>query len=216
MKVSEKEILHYLGYHNGNADEHIISSIKELIPTLIAYATPKYIYGKWNINELTSSTVKLEGITINSKGLSRHLQGCEQIVIIGATLGSKIDNFIRKFNISNMQKAVIADTICNSMIEAYCDEIQDNIIKDVNLYPASRYSPGYDDFDLKYQQDILDLLNSSKRIGLSTASNSYMLTPMKSITAIIGLSKNKIECVKDKCKNCSKFDCNFRRKTDDF
>ena len=130
MKISEKEILRYLGYHNIKADHAITQTIRKLLPTLMDYSTPKYVCGKWNI-EINNSKVKLEGLTIDSIGLSKHIADCNQIILFGATLGSKIDRYIKKLSASgNMQKALIADTICNCMIEAYCDEIQVELMKD--------------------------------------------------------------------------------------
>ena len=54
-----------------------------------------------------------------------------------------------------------------------------------------RFSPGYGDFDLKYQKDILEYLDANKKIGISL-TDSLMMIPTKSITAIIGIKREVI------------------------
>ena len=49
-----------------------------------------------------------------------------------------------------------------------------------------RFSPGYGDRPLSMQDDLLAAVEAGKRIGLAT-TQGHMLTPMKSVTAIIGL-----------------------------
>ena len=49
-----------------------------------------------------------------------------------------------------------------------------------------RFSPGYGDLPLSLQEELLSAVEAGKRIGLATTAG-YMLTPMKSVTAIIGL-----------------------------
>lgn len=75
-----------------------------------------------------------------------------------------------------------------------------------------RFSPGYGDWPLDSQAEMLRLATASQ-IGLNLTS-SLMLTPRKSVTAIIGLiPKNKdTEPEKQSCKYCPKSNCNFRIK----
>ena len=79
------------------------------------------------------------------------------------------------------------------MIEAYCDACQKELSTEAakeGLYLRSRFSPGYGDFSLDYQKELLILLDAPKRIGL-TVTDSMMLTPTKSVTAVMGLTAEK-------------------------
>jgi hypothetical protein len=67
-------------------------------------------------------------------------------------------------------------------IEEYCDSVEKEL-------PAHRprFSPGYGDFDITHQTDILRILDAQK-IGL-TETKTHMLTPLKSVTAVIGICR---------------------------
>jgi cobalamin-dependent methionine synthase I len=49
-----------------------------------------------------------------------------------------------------------------------------------------RFSPGYGDLSLSVQSDLLNVLDARRNIGL-TLSDSLMMIPQKSVTAIVGL-----------------------------
>lgn len=78
------------------------------------------------------------------------------------------------------------------------------------LYLKPRFSPGYGDWQLEDQQKILQLLNCEKKIGL-TLTDGYMLTPVKSVTAVIGLSVDAAACHTNKCRECTNSGCEFRK-----
>lgn len=53
------------------------------------------------------------------------------------------------------------------------------------------------------------LLDCAKRIGL-TLTDGYMLTPIKSVTAVIGLTEDTV-CNNSKCAACVNRACEFRK-----
>ena len=71
----------------------------------------------------------------------------------------------------------------SSAIECFCDT------KTEKFGPKNRrFSPGYGDLDLKYQPLILNELSALKHTGITLLEN-LMMTPSKSVTAIIGIEK---------------------------
>ena len=78
----------------------------------------------------------------------------------------------------------------------------------MGLCPTTRFSPGYGDFDIAHQKDIIRLLNCDRRIGL-TLTGGYMLIPSKSVTAVIGFTEEKIHN-EGKCMQCAEKLCEFR------
>ena len=77
-----------------------------------------------------------------------------------------------------------------------------------------RFSPGYGDWPIQQQPEILELAKGSV-IGVSL-TESLMLMPRKSITAIIGLYHPAPDCPaepakKHDCSQCSKLDCLSRK-----
>ena len=213
MEISNKEVIRYLGYRGAAVDERIASHITELIDLFTADVVPKSVYGVWNC-QIASSEVTLGGMTVHSQNLARHLEGCRRAVLLAATLGTEADALIRRFSVQDMEKAVIAQAVCAAMIEAYCDEVESELAQKPEfdgLHPISRFSPGYGDFAIAHQKDILNMLNS-RHIGL-TLTEGYMLIPSKSVTAVIGFSPEE-KCAAGqqagKCERCADTQCKFR------
>ena len=73
-----------------------------------------------------------------------------------------------------------------------------------------RFSPGYGDFPLSCQRELLTLLRAPETIGL-TAGESMLLLPTKSVTAVMGRSRLALPCHRTGCEACGKTDCAFRR-----
>ena len=99
------------------------------------------------------------------------------------------------------------------MIETYCDEVNDAIrqkAESAGLYCRPRFSPGYGDFDISHQRDLSRLLDTPRKIGL-TVTESCLLAPIKSVTAVIGLSRTPQPCHRRGCEECGKTNCAFRR-----
>ena len=83
-------------------------------------------------------------------------------------------------------------------------------LEEEHLYLRPRFSPGYGDFDICYQEPVVRMLNCAKTIGL-TLTDSFMMTPTKSVTAVIGISTQKDRCPISGCEVCTKKDCEYRR-----
>ena len=214
IAVNKKEVLRYLGYRGAEADEKVSSLTKELLDLFSANVVPKSVYGVWDCRLDSSaalSAVSLGGMTVNSKNLCEHLKNCRHAVLLAATLGTEADTLLRRLSVQDMEKALIAQAVCAAMIEAYCDSIESEISKGKELdglHPTARFSPGYGDFNITHQKDILSLLSCS-RIGL-TLTDGYMLIPSKSVTAVIGFSRDKKQ-VLGKCGYCDVKECDARK-----
>ncbi|MCL2231008.1 MAG: hypothetical protein FWC01_07915 [Treponema sp.] len=175
--------------------------------------TPKNIYAVYNCN-VDLQTVTLGEMTIKSKSLANHLKGCKKAVMLAATLGANADMLIRRYSVQNMGKALTAQNVCTDMIETYLDETGNEIheLNELkNLFALSRFSPGYGDFDITCQKEILKLLDAS-RIGISL-TEGFMLIPSKSVTAVIGFTEDqnaKSGCALNDCALCGKKNCCFR------
>ena len=105
-----------------------------------------------------------------------------------------------------MAKAVVLQACAAAMLEEYCDACQREIAKQQEKegwYLRPRFSPGYGDFDIQYQKPLMQMLDCAKTIGL-TMTDSFMMTPTKSVTAVIGMSRIKERCPIQGCEICVK------------
>ena len=51
-----------------------------------------------------------------------------------------------------------------------------------------RFSPGYADFPLAFVKDIVELTGAGARLGISV-SREFLMTPVKSVCAVIGIKE---------------------------
>ena len=70
----------------------------------------------------------------------------------------------------------------------YCESIENavNLAMDEGRKTKPRFSPGYGDFPLDFQRDIFATMSLAKNIGI-TLNNSLLMSPSKSVTAVIGI-----------------------------
>lgn len=212
MKVNKKEILRYLGYGKNIADETVNNIIDECLKDLKNYSDMKSIY-KYFPLEIKDENIKLGNICVKSQNLKKNLLGCNEVVIFAATLGARVDLLIKRYSKMAMSRAVILQAAATAYIEEYCDLCQNKIIAENekrNLFIRPRFSPGYGDFSIEHQKDIISILDCPRKIGL-TLTDSLILVPSKSVTAVMGVSPISQKCHIKGCEECSKFDCNFRR-----
>ena len=151
---------------------------------------------------------------IRSRSLCRNLRDCESAYLMTATLGIGPDRLIARASVARMSRAVILQAAAAAMIEAWCDQVNQKIIEEAEeqgLYCRPRFSPGYGDFSLEHQTDLAQILRIQKEIGVSL-TQSLLMMPSKSVTAVIGLSPVKKECELHGCEVCSKSEeCSFSR-----
>ena len=196
MERRIKEAVRYLGYGRNAADEKTLALIKDAFAELERTAAPRSVCRIFDVDQTKDGRIMIGNMEIDSVSLSRNLKGCTKAVLFGATLGAGTDQLIRRASVSDMAKAVIMQACAAAFLEEYCDEEQLRIgreMEDQGLYLRPRFSPGYGDFDIRYQEPLMRILDCAKSIGL-TMTDSFMMTPTKSVTAVIGASPVKERC----------------------
>ncbi|WP_209344519.1 hypothetical protein [Flavonifractor sp. AGMB03687] len=112
-----------------------------------------------------------------------------------------------------MARAAVDQAVAAALIEAVCDDACDQLAERYpGRYLRPRFSPGYGDFPLTDQPELVRRLDGPRKIGL-TATDTCLLAPIKSVTAVIGLSNTPGKCHAGGCATCSKTNCAFRRDT---
>lgn len=126
-----------------------------------------------------------------SDNLKDNLSGCEGVIIFAATIGAGIDALIRRYERVEASRSLILQGAGAERVEALCDLFNEEVsrlAKEYGFDTLPRYSPGYGDLSIKVQPDLLKLVNAEKRLGISLNA-SYLMSPSKSVTAIIGIKR---------------------------
>ena len=192
-KPDLREITRYLGYYGVTPDESMMREIDQCINELEKVITPRFVYDRFGLlqkEEGDGSVLSFGGIETGSRDLARNLKGCTEVYIMAVTLGPGPDRLVRRASVGRMSRALIYQAAAAAMTEAWCDEINERIRSEAardGLYTKPRFSPGYGDLPLSVQKQISGLLNMPKEIGVSL-TESLLMTPSKSVTALIGVS----------------------------
>ena len=148
-------------------------------------------------------------LSVNSKALAKNLKNAKKTVLFAATVGVGIDRLISKYSAISPAKAVLLGAIGAERIEALCDTFCADVAEKEGLFALPRFSPGYGDFSLNAQKDIFALLNCQKNIGL-TLNNSLIMSPSKSVTAVMGFTDKPQIRNLGKCRVCENKGCAYR------
>lgn len=212
MDKRTREAVRYLGFGRQAADAQTLELIGRSFAELEETAQKRIVWKRMEA-KVTGEKIMIGPMEIASRSLSRNLKGCEEAVLLGATLGAQTDLLLRRHSRTDMAGAVVLQACAAALLEEYLDGWQDEmteVLAREGRYPRPRFSPGYGDFSISHQGEILQILDASKRIGLSM-TESCMLTPTKSVTALMGLGPARLSCPTSGCEACWKTDCAYRR-----
>ena len=237
MEINRREIYRYLGIKpNMEPDAATEKLAEECIRELMEKCRPR-AYARWfplRVCEASgadetvdtgaagagkaqdasdSPRLDFSCFQVRSRSLAKNLQGCSEVILFAATIGEGADLLARKYGRINVAKAVVMQAAAAAMIEAFCDEENEKLRTEAaekDLYLRPRFSPGYGDFSLNHQRDFARVLEMQKTVGI-TLTESLLMLPSKSVTAVIGVSKQDARCVLSGCESCRNAGCAFRR-----
>ena len=180
---NHREILRYAGCRE--AEDSIMTLMQDCLQEVSGILHGKTCYcvlSQQDIREICPLKQAIEG----SEDLRHLLEGCSQIVVMAATIGVGIDRLMTKYGKIAPSKALMFHAIGVDGVENLCDQVCQDIFKDMGKELTYRFSPGYGDLPLETQRVIFDLLDPAKNIGL-TLQESLLMAPSKSVTAIVGV-----------------------------
>lgn len=191
FQPTDKQITDALRYMKvppeGRSDE-LVRTVVEAFGRLEGFVTPRCTWGRFHVVHFDGG-IELEGAYLYSNDIARLTARSDECVLIAATLGHETDRQITIAQNRNMLDGIALDACASVRIDAFIDqfiksEIAPGLRKGERM--TSRFSPGYGDLNMSVTEDIITILNATKRIGLSV-TRSMMMSPIKSVTAIVGL-----------------------------
>lgn len=214
LKIDRSEIYRYLGYKNPtDADLKVKELIEELTEEIEAKAECRVCFDKYPVCFNQGREIDLGFLRLKSASLEKNLKGCISVCVFVATIGIAVDRLIQKYVRTFPSKAVIIQSVGAAGIEKWCDIFCDTL-KSRELqsghYLRPRFSPGYGDFPLESQNKIFSFLDCGRKIGV-TLTDGFQMLPSKSVSGIIGISKQTTDCTLSGCEYCNNFKCEFRR-----
>ena len=188
MELDVSEALRYLGV-GGGAPEALRRQAEDMAGALTAALRPRYTYRVCALTHSGDSFLLPEAnVVLSGNTAARMLAQCDQAVLLGCTLGPRFDTMLRTEQARDMARAVILDACGSAWVEAGCDEAEKELASRLpGQYLTDRFSPGYGDLPLCIQPEVCAALDAGRRVGIHV-SDSFLMNPMKSVTAVIGIS----------------------------
>jgi len=186
--VDLQEIARYMRMGRTVPDGALAARVAELRDEALTTVRPAHIGRRFPIQDgnIVSGSVRLAV----AGTLAKHLVGCRSAYLACGTLGAGFDAFQRRVSATSGADALIVQAIGAALIEKVMDDIEDKIR--ATLEPGetlvSRYSPGYGDFPLAAQRELLSLLDAPRKVGVSL-TDTLLMVPSKSVSAIIGIKE---------------------------
>lgn len=206
-EVRESEALRYAG--SICANDEVISLLRECASLCEGALAYRVCYSVLELDVENGECIFSDGLVISSRDLAAALRGCDRAVVFAATLGVELDRLIGKYGHISPARALMLDAIGTERIEALCDTFCEYIQNKLNQKVTERFSVGYGDAPLTAQKDIFSLLDCPRRIGL-TLNKSLIMSPSKSVSAIVGVGSAGSSCLRG-CKSCGAKNCTFRK-----
>lgn len=186
--IDRREAQRYAGASTENEESaRILDECIDIAKNSFVY---KVCYREFAICE-DSGMLDLGFCSIKSETLKKNLLGCERIILFAATVGFEIDRLVARYLPLSPAKAAMLDALGSERVEALCDAFAGEVKKDAKergFISRPRVSAGYGDIPLSMQRDMFAFLDCNRKIGISLGEN-LLMSPSKSVTAIIGLQE---------------------------
>lgn len=211
--LNKTEALRYMGYNGQEIDSQLSRIIDSAAKQCLDCAVPAYTYKLFSISP-KDNKVEILGCPLYFEGhdLARHLEGCSECAVMCATLGAGFDLNLNMLQPTDPTKAFIFNSCGSALIEQICDAVEQEILEKTGRKKHNfRFSPGYGDLPLSAQKTIFRLLMPEKTTGVNLTPGN-LLIPIKSVTAILGLSDKENTIISNKCDICRFSDkCQLRK-----
>lgn len=182
LSVDEKELKRRLSV----SSEFDVSVYDKAVSEVLRESTPKACFVKIPVS-VDDSFVNFPFGKVESRDLAKNLSGCDEAFVFAVTLGHGVERLLSKMSHLSAADFFIYDAVGSALAESVCDEAEKIIKGDMECKP--RFSPGYGDFPLSAQKDVLALVNAQRLLGI-TLTDTCLMIPQKSITAIMGKIEN--------------------------
>ena len=196
QSVDLAQAARYFGAH-GEPDAATLALLQKCAVPLLAAATPRAV---WLLADTPALT---EAGLLPGEDVHKHLTGCGQAILLAVTLGPGVDAQIRRAGVGDIAAGVAADAAEAQLRQWAATE---------GKYLTGRFSPGYGDWDIAVQPLVAAALDTVRKAGLCVTDTNLM-TPRKSVTALLGVSDHPVKGQLAGCGHCVlRTRCEYRKR----
>ncbi len=209
---NRREVLQYLSWRGSEIPADIDAMIDIAMEDTLRTIRPKYTWRRFRIQRGAALSLPEPGLTLPGKDGAALLEDCDSCILLAATLGAESEWLINSAQARDLSRAILLDCCGSAAIEAVCDRAEEALHAAFpDFFFTDRFSPGYGDLPLELQYRITAILDTPRQIGL-TLTDTCIMVPRKSVTAVIGLADRPQTKRFRGCAYCSMFDrCTYRK-----
>lgn len=211
-EINRNEVLKYLRYRGGEVPAEIEAQIQEGMAAVLKSTRPRYRFQAFDIDRADGLRLVGTSFALPGEDIADLLAACDRCILLAATLGNELESLLRRAQLTDMARAVILDACASSAIENVCNNIETEILEQLpGMHLTDRFSPGYGDMPITVQREFCEVMDTARKIGL-TVSESGIMIPRKSVTAIMGIADRPQPKRFRGCEHCGLFEnCVFRK-----
>lgn len=195
--VDRAEVLRYLGYSGQPMTQELEARIDGEVARCLSVCQPR---GVWRTFEVAEREVREDGAPVVRLGgtalelvgssIQKHLEGAVAVGVMAVTVGMGVERELRRLSLTDPVAQVVFDAAATTAVERAADACEASLVADARergFYTNFRFSPGYGDLPMETQPTLLAALDAQRRLGITLAPKSLLMTPTKSVTAVVGM-----------------------------
>lgn len=213
IKIDENEVFRAVGYGEKQPDSDMVGFYYEALRESLKRMEPaagSVVIHNCRVDE---TCFVADDIAFDcGRVIAEQLSKSSSLHFFACTLGHTYDSWSRSlFHGDDPLQALFVDAVGSVAVEAVADQLENRILQtaiDKGLSCSNRLSPGYCDWNVREQDKLFKILPPNfLDIRLS---NSAMMTPMKSVSGVIGMGPG-VRRMHSSCGLCSHKTCHLRK-----
>lgn len=220
--LDRKEVLRYLGYRGQEVTPELDARLDSAIASCLAIGRARASIAVYRVagrEELPDGTPQVTladtALTLVGTSMQRHMRGARKVGVLAVTIGMGVERELKRLSLTDHLGQVLFDAAATTMVERAADAAEATLVGMAareGLYTNFRFSPGYGDMPMQTQHVLLDALDA-RRLGI-TLSPTLLMTPTKSVTAVVGMFDAPQPSTHASCADCfCRAFCNLRAAT---
>ena len=184
LPFNRREILRYAGEPGAQGDASL--PLEEILRAA-ASVRCRAVWRRYPIVREAGGILNLGFLRTESRAVNRFLRSCDETVLFALTAGVEMDRIIARESLRSPLRGLLAHAAGAERTETACDALTRDVLAALPGREAvGRFSPGYGDLPLAVQQNVLEALPAGRLLGI-TLNDAQIMSPSKSVTALIGL-----------------------------
>jgi hypothetical protein len=225
IRVRAEEYVRLLGYPRGWTLDGRALELADWARDWYAKNGHPWFYARQAENfEITGDSIRVDGISFNSKRLQHTLQLAEahSVILVAVGAGPEAEEEARRrweaekpdeYFFLEIYGSAVVENLTATAGARLCDWAEQQ-----GMAVLPHYSPGYSEWDVAEQPQLLDLIKQTRSESFPSqvdALSSGMLVPRKSQLAVFGLTRHTDRLRRltslVPCESCSFGPCQYRR-----